>query len=84
MSKSEEFRDKLKVEREDSSNKSTKPKMEDNLDMIYTPKIILIDDDTSICQDIQRRLPSVSCEVISIDNIVRYISRGIARKIFKS
>lgn len=50
-------------------------KIPEGFDMQYTPVIVCIDDDISIGETIEKRLPSVLCEVLSIDDLVRGIDK---------
>lgn len=61
----------------------TAKKIPEGFDMQYMPVIVCIDDDNSIGETIEKRLPSVSCEVLSIDELVRYIGKGYERSIRK-
>lgn len=64
------FRNQYKVE----TRKSTT--IQKGFDMQYCPVITFIDDDPDIGKTIERILTSVSCNVLSIEDLTRYISKG--------
>lgn len=70
-----EFRKKLRERTNNSINKAAKEIPKD-FDMQYCPVITFIDDDPDLGKTIERILPSVSCGVLSIEDLARYISKG--------
>lgn len=72
-----EFRKKLREITNNSTNKGTK-EIPKGFDMQYWPTITFIDDDSYIGETIKKKLTSLRCRVLSIEDLARYISKEYA------